>query len=57
MTGSRDAAFRLVGRAELVRNRNHHKALKRDSGRTQSLFGALGEPIPEVLQAVLDSFR
>ena len=56
-TGSREAAFRLVGRGELVRNRNHHKALRRDCERTGELFEALGEPLPDAVVAVLDSFR
>ena len=41
--GDRDAAFRLLGKEQMVRNRNHHKVLKREIERTISLFETLGE--------------
>jgi len=40
--GDRDAAFRLVGKEQLVKNRNHHKALKRELERVAELARAVG---------------
>lgn len=42
-TGSRDAAFRLLGRAQQVQSRNHHKMLRRELEKVQALCKALGE--------------
>jgi DNA-binding NtrC family response regulator len=39
----REEAFRLLGRESLVKNRNHHKALKRELERVDALYKALGE--------------
>ncbi|WNG48202.1 sigma-54-dependent Fis family transcriptional regulator [Archangium minus] len=39
----RDEAFRVLGRENLVRNRNHHKAFKREVEKVDTLFKALGE--------------
>ncbi|MBU8899288.1 sigma-54-dependent Fis family transcriptional regulator [Corallococcus sp. H22C18031201] len=39
----RDEAFRLLGRESLVKNRNHHKALKRELEKVDALYKALGE--------------
>lgn len=39
----REEAFRLLGRESLVKNRNHHKALKRELERVEALYRALGE--------------
>ena len=39
----RDEAFRVLGRESLVRNRNHHKALKREVEKVDALLKALGE--------------
>ena len=50
--GSREAAFELLGRGELVANRNHHKALKRDLGHALKLYAALGEDPPDDLEAL-----
>ena len=46
--GNRDDAFRLLGRAQLVASRNHHKVLKRELERVEALCAALGsdEPLP-----------
>lgn len=41
--GSREAAFRLLGKEQLVRNRNHHKTLKREVDRAVLLSKMLGE--------------
>ena len=35
--------FRLLGRESLVKNRNHHKALKRELEKVEALYKALGE--------------
>ncbi len=46
-TGDRDAAFRLLGKEQLVKNRNHHKALKREIERVADLARAVGHaPAP-----------
>jgi MoxR-like ATPase len=55
LTGDREAAFRLLGREELVKNRNHHKALRRDWGRLVALAAALGEVLPEGPDGPLDA--
>ncbi|WP_281256604.1 sigma-54-dependent transcriptional regulator [Melittangium boletus] len=39
----RDEAFRVLGREGLLRNRNHHKVLKREVERVNALLTALGE--------------
>ena len=46
--GNRDEAFKLLGRAQLVASRNHHKVLKRELERVEALCAALGrdEPLP-----------
>jgi DNA-binding NtrC family response regulator len=41
--GGRDEAFKLLGRAQLVANRNHHKVLKRELERVEALCTALGK--------------
>ncbi|MFK7986628.1 MAG: sigma-54-dependent transcriptional regulator [Sandaracinaceae bacterium] len=48
-TGSREAAFELIGRGELVANRNHHKALRRDLGHARDLYAAFGKDPPDDL--------
>lgn len=40
--GSRDAAFRLLGKAPQVQARNHHKMLRRELDKVQALCDALG---------------
>jgi hypothetical protein len=50
----RDEAFRVLGRDSLVRNRNHHKALKREVEKVDALLRALGEegsPFSELLDS------
>lgn len=51
-TGSRDAAFALLGRGALVKNRNHHKVLKREWSRLAALYTAMGQPLPAPLKEV-----
>ncbi len=48
-TGSRDEAFRRLGKAGLLKNRNHHKALKREIARVIALAGALGHVVDDEL--------
>ncbi|WP_238539841.1 hypothetical protein [Corallococcus macrosporus] len=51
----RDEGFKLLGRESLVKNRNHHKALKRELEKVDSLFKALGEegsPFSDLLTEV-----
>jgi len=44
--GSREEAFKLFGRAQLVASRNHHKVLKRELERVEALCAALGKDEP-----------
>ncbi len=53
LDGRREEAFRLAGRGALVRNRNHHKALKREAARAVELCHALGEAPPLLLRRLL----
>lgn len=55
LTKDREAAFRLLGRGELVKNRNHHKALRRDWSRALALYEALSEDVPEETRAEVES--
>lgn len=41
--GDRDEAFKLLGKEQLVRNRNHHKLLKRELARAATFVSAIGE--------------
>jgi len=52
--GGRDEAFKALGREALVRNRNHHKVLKRELERVEALCRALGEPVPQAVTALMD---
>lgn len=53
-TADRAAAFELIGRGELVRNRNHHRVLKREAARTATLADWLDEPVPPATRALLE---
>ena len=44
-TGSRDEAFRLLGREALVKSRNHHKVLRRELERVNALCAVLGPDV------------
>jgi DNA-binding NtrC family response regulator len=39
----REEAFRLLGRENLLKNRNHHKVLKRELEKVEALYKELGE--------------
>jgi DNA-binding NtrC family response regulator len=52
--GSREAAFKLLGKGSLVANRNHHKALRRDAERVEALCRALGVPADALLTGLTE---
>ncbi|HEX7839735.1 MAG TPA: sigma 54-interacting transcriptional regulator [Kofleriaceae bacterium] len=54
-TGSRDEAFLLLGQEPLLKNRNHHRALRRELSRVRELLRLLGGDVDPELQAVLDT--
>jgi DNA-binding NtrC family response regulator len=54
-TGNRDDAFVLLGQEPLLKNRNHHRTLRRELSRVRELLRLLGDDIDEDLQAVLES--
>ena len=54
-SGDRDEAFVLLGQEPLLKNRNHHRTLRRELSRVRELLRLLGDDIDEDLQAVLDS--
>lgn len=47
--GGRGEAFHWLGQGAQVRNRNHHRVVKREVGRLHSVASALGETISEAL--------
>ena len=47
LAGSRDEAFRMLGKASAVSSRNHHKIYKRELARTAQLYESLGLPPPK----------
>jgi DNA-binding NtrC family response regulator len=51
--GDRDHAFKLLGREKLLAGRNHHKVLKRELERVESLCEALGPKAPFPFARVL----
>ncbi|WP_437999357.1 sigma 54-interacting transcriptional regulator [Sorangium sp. So ce185] len=51
--GSREEAFALLGQQQLVKNRNHHRALRRELDRVRELTEALGGEIDRDLVALL----
>lgn len=50
---SREGAFQLFGQAQLVRSRNHHRALRRELVRVREFFRTLGVPLDPELEALL----
>ena len=46
-----------MGRPELVKNRNHHRALKRECQRAADLFAHFGEEPSEAVARVLAEFE
>ncbi|AUX20800.1 ATPase AAA [Sorangium cellulosum] len=51
----RDAAFALLGQEQLLRNRNHHRALKRELDRVRELLHVIGGEVDPALASLLDS--
>jgi hypothetical protein len=45
----------LLGQEPLLKNRNHHRTLRRELSRVRELLRLLGDDIDEDLQAVLES--
>ena len=54
-TGNRDEVFTLLGQQPLVRNRNHHRALRRELSRVREFLLALRGPIEPDVLALLES--
>ncbi len=52
-TGDLESAFALLGRENLVKNRNHHKAIDRERERLREFYAALGEAPPGWLTEAL----
>ncbi|WP_437680107.1 sigma-54-dependent transcriptional regulator [Sorangium sp. So ce131] len=53
-TGSREEAFALLGQQQLLKNRNHHRALRRELDRVRELADKLGGEIDRDLAALLE---
>ena len=51
--GSKEKAFRLLGKEAMVQSRNHHKQMKRDMERIEALCRALGGDAENPFQALL----
>jgi DNA-binding NtrC family response regulator len=54
-TGSRDEAFTLLGQELLLKNRNHHRALRRELARVRELVRVLGGEVDQELQTALEA--
>jgi DNA-binding NtrC family response regulator len=52
---SKEKAFRLFGKADMVRNRNHKKLLDRDMERVSSLCRALGDDVENPFASLYDA--
>ncbi len=53
--GGRDEAFRLLGQEQLMKNRNHHRAYRREIERVRELVKVLGSVVDTDLAALLDA--
>lgn len=53
--GSKDEAYRLLGKEALLVNRNHHKPFRREIEKVQALYEALGEGARFPYARMLDS--
>ena len=53
-TGSREHAFRMLGKTQQVQNRNHHKMLRREIERVDALCKSLGEDGKKFFARILD---
>jgi DNA-binding NtrC family response regulator len=54
-TGSRDEAFTLLGQEPMLKNRNHHRALRRELARVREVLDLLGGEVEPDLTAALDA--
>jgi DNA-binding NtrC family response regulator len=54
-TGNRDDAFTLLGQKPMLKNRNHHRALRRELSRVRELLRLIGGEVDQDLQAMLDA--
>ena len=54
-TGNRDEAFTLLGQAPLLKNRNHHRTLRRELARVREILELLGGEVDPDLLAVLEA--
>jgi hypothetical protein len=52
--GSREHAFRMLGKGQQVQNRNHHKMLRREIDRVDSLCKAVGEEGKKLFAKIVD---
>lgn len=53
--GGRDEAFRLLGQEQLMKNRNHHRAYRREIERVREMVKVLGSTVDADLAALLDA--
>ncbi|WP_441289288.1 sigma 54-interacting transcriptional regulator [Sorangium sp. KYC3313] len=53
--GNRDDAFTLLGQEMLLKNRNHHRTLRRELSRVREVLDLLGGEVDPDLLAVLDA--
>ncbi|EYF06485.1 sigma-54-dependent transcriptional regulator [Chondromyces apiculatus] len=53
--GDRDAAFVLLGQGHLLKNRNHHRTLKRELDRVRELMRSVGGEMDQDFSALLDT--
>lgn len=53
--GGRDEAFRLLGQEQLMKNRNHHRAYRREIERVRETVKVLGGEVDAELTALLDA--
>lgn len=53
--GGRDEGFRLLGQEQLMKNRNHHRAYRREIERVREVVKVLGGEVEADLTALLDA--
>ena len=53
--GNRDDAFAMLGQQPMIKNRNHHRALRRELERVRELTRAIGGEMDEDLMAMLEA--
>jgi DNA-binding NtrC family response regulator len=52
--GSREQAFRMLGKGQQVQNRNHHKMLRREIDRVDAFCKAVGEEGKKLFAKIVD---